>query len=922
MGSTEVRPEEAPLRQDAKRLTTTLGQVIRRIEGEEVFASVEALRRAARSRRKAPDNSSHSLANILAMVRTWPLPVQAKVARAFTLFFVLGNTAEQVHRVRRRKTYRAEGKVQPASPAEAFQSLKKRGITANDIRAVLEAMPLRPVLTAHPTESTRRTVLNLQGRVAELLLRQNEEDHRTTQDSLEREVELLWLTSEVRLDRPSVLDEIATMAWYLEARLLPALEVLEIEFAHAFFEHFQEPLGIIPRIELGSWVGGDRDGNPFVTPETTMSAARRGSLATLGHYIKRVQGLVEYLSLSKRLTHIPTELFESLKTDWEARPELHDLRNRRDDNEPLRIKASHILQRLRATEQHLRFLESGQGTLSDMGRYPTCQTFIEDLALLDRALLAAGANDTQRTLLAPLRRQAEQLGFSGYRLDIRQDHAVHTRAIESIRKTLRLDRLDGAVIRSELLSQRPLLSIHVPLEPETRDVVRVFDVMREVQDELGQAAACTYVVSMATSPEDLLRVLLLGREAGLVDLASDPPKSRIDVVPLFETGRDLEAAPKVLESLINDEVYRRQLTARGRRQEVMLGYSDSGKDTGVLPAAWMLYQAQEKLLAVAEKHSIALTLFHGRGGSVGRGGGSPVYRALGALPPGSTRFGIKITEQGEIISQKFGLLPIAERTFEVLASGSLLAAFDDWRTRYEVSPQDERRFRSTMDQLASIAQPLYRRVVHDTPELFELFLKATPVRELANVHFGSRPAYRDQATGTMAGIRAIPWVFGWTQIRLLLPGWFGIGTALRSIIDEPGGLELLQAMTRRWPFFDDLLGKFEMVLAKADLSIAALYVETLAPQHGALFSELRQEFDRAAEALIAIRQQDQLLERNTILRSAIDLRNPYVDALSVLQVALLHTKRTGMLDSEALKELDSALGSTLNGVAQGLRNTG
>ncbi|HEU4538747.1 MAG TPA: phosphoenolpyruvate carboxylase, partial [Polyangiaceae bacterium] len=357
---------------------------------------------------------------------------------------------------------------------------------------------------------------------------------------------------------------------------------------------------------------------------------------------------------------------------------------------------------------------------------------------------------------------------------------------------------------------------------------------------------------------------------------------------------------------------------RGRRQEVMIGYSDSAKDVGLLPASWALYRAQEDLAGVFDAAGVALTLFHGQGGTVGRGGGSPVHRALMALPPGSTRAGLKITEQGEVISQKFGMLPLAERSLEVLVSGTLLANFEDWRER--LAPGEEARFREVMERLSALALPAFRRRVHDDPALFRFFLETTPVRELAHVHFGSRPAYRERGGGTMRGIRAIPWQFGWTQVRLMLPAWLGVGTALAAVLAEPGGAATLARMAEAWPFFDDLVAKIEMVCLKADLEVARAYVAALGSDL-ALFGELEAEFARTVEALRALRGGPLGGGASAVLKASIALRNPYVDALNLLQISLLGRKRRAPEGAD-LEELDRALGTTLNGVAQGLRNTG
>ena len=410
-----------------------------------------------------------------------------------------------------------------------------------------------------------------------------------------------------------------------------------------------------------------------------------------------------------------------------------------------------------------------------------------------------------------------------------------------------------------------------------------------------------------------------------MDLSREPALSRVDIVPLFETLEDLGHAPAVVRSLLDDPIWRRQLEARGRHQEVMLGYSDSAKDAGLLPSAWALYRVQEEVARACAEAGVSWTLFHGRGGTVGRGGGSPVARALTALPPGTVHGGIKITEQGEIVSQNFGLPSIAERSLELMLGGVLLHRFEDWRS--ELEPGEEARFREVMDRLAAQALPPYRALVYGSPDLFKLFLETTPVRELAHVRFGSRPAYRGGGSGeqTMEEIRAIPWVFGWTQTRLMLPGWLGVGTALEAVAAEPGGLAVLRRMATAWPFFDDLLGKLEMVCAKADMAIARMYVHELGGDL-ALFDRLDAEFQRTVAALLRIRESDYLMRDNPMLQTAIGLRNPYVDPLSLLQVTLLqrsHAAPPGAsADDPAVAAVSAGLAATLNGIAQGLRNTG
>jgi phosphoenolpyruvate carboxylase len=917
----EVRPQDRPLQEDVRYLASALGQVIKRLEGEPVFKAVEELRSACRDRRRG-ESGAADLDTLLGRVADFPLPVAAPVARAFTLFFFLINTAEQVHRVRRRHAYEdgAEHQAQPASIRWAFDKLRDSKRSAADVREYLRELEVRPVLTAHPTEATRRTLLQLQARLADALLKRENspsEERIRIEHSMEAEIELLWLTDEVRRDRPSVLDEVSSVIWYLEDRLLDASVQVSESAERAFQLAFGEPLGFSLRMPMGSWVAGDRDGNPFVTPEVTMAAARRTAHALLGLYHRKIWTLVQRLSVSDRLGGVPDVLRQSLEKDKPLLPRLWEINRKRDQHEPLRLKLTFITGRLEATRREIAARDSGQVERVS-GAYASAEEFWQDLDVVRQSLVHARAEQARRSLLEPLIGLVEVLGFAGYYLDLREDSEMHTRTLAAIAKAVGVPELDDAAIHRELMGLRPLVSAYAPLNEEAARTSKLFHTMREVQDEFGEKAAQTYIISMTKTSTDMLRVLVLAREAGLVDLAREEPFSRLDVVPLFETQADLFNGPSIMKTLFADPVYLRQLKARNMHQEVMLGYSDSAKDVGVVAAAWELYRAQEALAEVSREAGVTLTLFHGRGGTVGRGGGSPVYRAFTALPPGTVSGRVKITEQGEIISQKFGILSIAERSLEVMLTGTLMAKFSDFRT--ELEPGAEARYREVMARLSESSQAAFRKVVHEDTALFQMFLKATPVRELTHVHFGSRPAYRERGAGTIQGLRAIPWNFGWTQMRLMASAWLGAGTALEQIIAEPGGLDLLKQMAKKWPFFSDLLDKIEMVCAKADIDVANLYARELGADP-VVMGGLVAEFKRTVQSLHVIRERDMLLDHR-FLQGALTLRNPYVDALNLLQVSLLKKKRQLGEDDPQLKLLDAALGTTLNGIAQGMRNTG
>jgi phosphoenolpyruvate carboxylase len=918
------RQEDVPLHDDVRWLAGALGRVISRLQGEAAFQIVERLRVATRARRH-DEAEAPSLDDLLKQIEGFTVEECAMAARAFTLFFLLINTAEQTHRVRRRNAYLGKGVTdpQPASARWTMRQLRKHGATTDDIEQAMLKLDIRPVLTAHPTESTRSTLLGLQARVAEKLLARESapaDEVRLVEQSLEGEVELLWLTSEVRQDRPSVLDEVSSALWYLETRLLEAGGKMHATLALAFEEEFArsaDSFRLATPLRFGTWVGGDRDGNPYVTPEITIATARRASHVILGRYGEALEDLTRRLSLSSSIAPPLDALIKSVACDRKLLPLIWRKNRKRNADEPIRLKLSFMSARIDATRRLVASRDAGRPR-KEAAAYPDVSAFESDLLLVRESLLSAGAEHACRTTLDPLYATVRAHGFHGFMMDVRDHSDVHSAAVKEILGPKGGD-ADGHRLRSLLLARaRP--NKNRTLSDDTRRVIDTFGAVRTVQEEAGEAAACTYIASMTRSPEDLLKVLLLARETGLINLAAKKPVSRLDVVPLFETLDDLEHAPTVMRSLLNDPVYARQLRARGRRQEVMIGYSDSGKDAGMIAASWGLYRAQEALADVFAGSGVELRLFHGRGGSVGRGGGSPVYRALAALPPETTEGRIKITEQGEIISQQFGLLPVAERTLEVTAAGVLLHEFSDWRKKVGVKEAED--FRGVMERLSRRSRDVYHKLVYEHDALFELFRMATPIDELANARFGSRPAYRPGAKAGIEGIRAIPWGFGWTQIRLMLTGWLGVGAALGEEISTRTALRRLQRMAQVWPFVDDLLAKVEMVCAKTDVDIARAYVRHLGGDLK-LLDSLIEEYQRAVEALLLIRRHQQLLDDSPVLQSAIALRNPYVDPLSLLQVSLLRRKRTGVAKTEREKEaIDDALATTLSGIAQGLRNTG
>src|ERR1700674_1486072 len=723
----QARPEDLPLHEDVRWLAAALGRVIQRLEGREAFEIVEQLRVATRARRHH-DPDAPSIDELLRRIDGLTVEQCAMAARAFTLFFLLINTAEQTHRVRRRNAYlgKGGGVLQPASVRWSMRKLREMGCTAEQVERAMLTLDVRPVLTAHPTESTRSTLLGLQARVADKLLargRAPADEAKLIEQEMEGEVELLWLTSEVRQDRPTVLDEVSSALWYLETRLLDAGAHVHSALAIAFEEEFSrsaDGFRLALALRRGGWGGGDRDGNPYVTPEITIATARRATHVILGRYRESLDELVQRLSLSAEFTPPSHALMQSIERDTELLPDVWKKNRKRNADEPLRLKLSFMSARIEATRRLVASRDAGR-VREERAAYPDVVAFERDLTLVRDYLIGAGAIQACRTNLDPFIAGVRAHGFHGFMMDVRDHADVHAAAVAEIASKGRTGAADGDRIRAVLLGRPQKRKAASALSKETQQVIDTFRAIETIQDEAGEPAACTYIVSM------------------------------------FETLDDLDHAPFVMAALLDDPVYARQLEARGRRQEVMIGYSDSGKDAGVIASSWALYRAPEPLSDLFRDAGVELRLFHGRGGSVGRGGGSPVYRALAALPPGTTNGRIKITEQGEIISQQFGLLPVAERSVEVTTAGTLLHEFTDWRTNVE--PHEVAEFREVIERLSERSHAVYRELVHDNDALFQLFRVATPIDELANARFGSRPAYRPGAKAGIEGIRAIPWGF-------------------------------------------------------------------------------------------------------------------------------------------------------------------
>lgn len=886
------RKVDRPLRRDVRLLGELLGEVLLEQEGAALLALEERIRKLSIQRRRGPrDRRAEAAAELSSLLTTLPPERMEPVIRAFAVYFQLANLAEQHHRIRRARAHAqdAEAPPQRGSLEAVLREAKACGVPAERCRHALGDLEVTLTFTAHPTQTMRRTVLEKLGRIASHLEERDRCALTPTEAAenlrgIREEVSALWLTDELRRERPTVGDEVKNVLWYLEEILWELIPWLGEALEDAFQRAYGEPLGFTPNpLRLHSWVGGDMDGHPLVTPEVLEDAVRAYANRGVRHLLEAVRKLGSALSASSRHARAPAALLESLEREARELPEVARAQGPRTEGEPWRRKLRYIEARLEAT------LEEGErqrrapafDPAESSARYLKPTELQADLELIADTLVeakaeAAGARQVQR-LLAKVR----ALGFMAAELEMRV-------LAEDMREAWR--------------------ALGVGAEPQTPGGQRVVDSLRRLarlQREVGDRACRTVILSMAGSAEDVLAAFHCAKACGLWDEARGA--ASVNVVPLFETLAALDAAPGILSQLFATPDYRAHLSGRGV-QEVMIGYSDSGKEVGLLAASAALYRAQSALPPIAREAGVPLRLFHGRGESVARGGG-PAQQGILALPPGSVGGRYKATEQGEALDHKYARAELAKRTLELIAGGALLHTVD---AQPRPSEEDERRFLQAYDDLAELGRKAYRALVWEEPSFPALFRAVTPVEAIAELPMGSRPSKRGQ--GGLETLRAIPWVFAWTQNRAILPGWYGVGTALETFRRERDGVLLIE-MCRHWPFFHAVLDNVEMVLAKSDLAIAGRYA-ALAPEAlRPLWAQIAEEHRRTREAIGWVTGHRTLLEDNPALARSISLRNPYVDPMSFLQVELLRRKRAG-------EALDRPLLLTLGGIASGMRNTG
>ena len=915
------------LARDVRLLGNALGDVLREQGGEALLQNVERIRALTKEAR-AQRGQDAAEAELDALFGGMPFGQALPVLKAFTTYFQLVNLAEQkeIVRVNQRRAFKAGDKPRPESVRDAVQRLCESGVTADQMRALIGSLSIQLVFTAHPTEAKRRSVQEKLHRISDYLGRLEEpQTSRSDQERLElditAEIEILWQTDEVRQRRLSVLDEARNILFYFGETLFQVTPRLYADLEKALAQWYPgETFDIPVFLEYGSWVGGDRDGNPTITLEHTAEVLRLHRDRVLSLYIPAVRILSDRLSQSRHYVGVSEALEDSLAQDAERLPQVAAEAAGRSPTEPYRRKCEFIWERLRRTEA------------GDEGGYGSAAEFIADLETIRTSLEQNGGHYTARRALAPLLFQARLFGFHLARLDIREHKDKYLGALAAVLRdqgtewAALTETEKVALLEQEIGGRRPLVPTKLEFDDETNTTLGLFRLVSDRMEALGPAAVGSLILSMASDVSDVLAVLLLAKEARLADLQDGVDGwSRVDVVPLFETIEDLENAPDVIDTLLSNSLYRRNVSLRGGSQEVMVGYSDSNKDGGYLTANWKLYAAQARLATVAKRHGVTLRLFHGRGGAVGRGGG-PAGKAILAQPPGSVQGRLKITEQGEVIAARYFDQDIAYRNLEQIVHAVLMASAEQGAGAGETPPE----WAQVMEEVSDTAFRAYRALVYDDPHFVRFFQEATPVGELAQLNIGSRPPKRT-ASDRIEDLRAIPWVFSWMQSRYTLPGWYGVGAALAGYADKsPEHLMRLREMYRRWPFFTTMLDNSQMSLAKADMDIAARYARLVGDQKMAqrIYQTIAAEFERSVAIICRITDQDALLDNQPVLQKSIRLRNPYVDPLSFLQVELLRRLRAlpPEGDSEELKaqrrDLRAAVLLSINGVAAGVKNTG
>ena len=883
--------DNADLRNDVRKLADLLGQTIARQESDELLSLVESVRLSVREGQQDQILSKLDDSQTISLVR------------AFSNYFNLANVAEQVNRSKVLADAHSSGGSWLKKTVDNILQAQKDGKTfdSKELQVWIDNFSVRPVFTAHPTEAARRSVLSKMTTIAQLL---EQPESQIKNERLAETIDLLWQTDELRLGRPEPLDEAVNSIYYLDELLIQTVPEVLAEFANEV-KRLGVQLSLNARpLSFGTWIGGDRDGNPNITAEVTKAAILLQNSHFTRTVFEHLDELRQALSISTKLAGVSVELEKSVAQDLEKLPEIENRYRRINVEEPYRLKATAIRHKLALTQ-----VRHASGLPHFPGRdYKNTVELINDLEIMRTSLLANNGQLIATGLLERITRAISAFGLTHASMDIREHSDVHHQLLSQI-----FSNLTPALINSQLDSkEQPNLE---NLDESSDRCFKTFVAINELVDRFGPEVIESYIISMTKSADDVMAAVLIAKMAGLISLNPRQEFAKIGFVPLLETDTELRSADKILDDLLSNQNYRKIVKLRGNLQEVMLGYSDSNKDAGITTSQWEIHKAQRKLRDVAIKHGVKLRLFHGRGGSVGRGGG-PTYDALIALPWGSIDGQIKMTEQGEVISDKYGLPALAKENLELTLAAALEATILNREPRQ--SAGDLNSWNDCMDLISDHAFAAYRGLV-DQADLPAYFYASTPVEQLGNMFLGSRPSRRPQDSGGLDSLRAIPWVFGWTQSRQIVPGWYGVGSGLKAA-REAGKGDLLQMLLKDWHFFRTFISNVEMTLAKTDLTIAQRYVDELVdPSLHKIFDQIKSEFDLTVKELLLMTNKTEILGNQPILARTLQIRDTYLAPLQLLQISLLKRVRN---QKKVDPLLARALLLTINGVAAGLRNTG
>ena len=927
------------LRSRVRLFGDLLGEVLREQAGDSLLSSVEALRKGY-IRLRGQENPKQR-ARLTKIIDNLNPDVLTDVIRAFNLYFSLVNIAEESfqHRQRRRQA-RKHGQLWYGSFTQTLQEFHDEGVGPGQLQTLLNEALYLPVFTAHPTEALRRTVMYALRRIfvtSEQIndMRMGRDERDDIRKSLKRQIQVLWKTDEVRVHKPTVEDEIRNGLYFFRESLFDAVpqtyRYLEKAISRTYLPDESGTPLTVPGglIQFGSWIGGDRDGNPFVKPATTALALRMHMREVLILYLGRIEELGKRLTHSSRLSTFSTPFTDSVKADEERFSEACEAFPNRYSHELYRRKLSIMRYRLKLNLVAIseRLDNPDIDTTAQTIGYATELELLQDLQLMRDSLIESGDSNLADAKLKDMIRLVETFGFYLMHLDIRQESTRHSEAISEILGNLpgsvdyqSLDEAGRQQHLTQALETTPPSVDRSVLSEDTRETLEVFDVVRDMQEEVSLNAFGNYVISMTHTASHVLEVMYLAWLTGLAGRHQDEWFCRIRISPLFETIDDLDHAEEMLSQLLDNDTYLALLGATGKCQEIMLGYSDSCKDGGILASNWGLYEAQQKIIKTTSKHDIQVRLFHGRGGTIGRGGG-PTHEAILSQPPGTVHGQIKFTEQGEVLRYKYSNSETAVYELSMGITGLLKAS----RVVIKSHVEDRPDFMGIMDELTEIGETSYRDLIDNTEGLFDYFYEVTPVTEIGLLNIGSRPSHRKQQDRSKTSIRAIPWVFGWAQSRHTLPAWYGLGSALETWLgSDQSRLAQLQSMYKAWPFFRSLISNIQMALFKGEMEIAHEYTRLASDHPGAerIYGKIRAEYVRTVEQVLQISGQQQLLEENPALGLSLYRRNPYLDPLNNIQITLLSRYRNTSLTDEQRHRWLHPLLRSINAIASGMRNTG